>query len=96
MFISERIITFFCKRKYFFLKKKSTFFCRKKLLDMDNIDPRGVRGGTALFFVVGKSVFEKHPNLGHVWGIIWGMSGACLGQHLGHVWGIIWGMSGAS
>ena len=52
---------------------------------MDNIDPRGVRGGTALFFFVGKSVFEKHPNLGHVWGIIWGMSGACLGQHLGHI-----------
>ena len=33
--------------------------------------------------------------LGHVWGIIWGMSGAssgaCLGHHLRHVWG----MSGA-
>ena len=38
--------------------------------------------------------------LGHVWSIIWGMSGAtsgaCLGHHLGHVWGNIWGMSGAS
>ena len=43
-------------------------------------------------------------NLGHVWGIIWGMSGACLRHHLGHhlgyvwgiIWGINWGMSGAS
>ena len=31
-------------------------------------------------------------NLGHVWGIIWGMSG----HHLGHAWGIIWCMSGES
>ena len=26
------------------------------------------------------------------WGIIWGMSGACLWHHLGHVLGIIWGI----
>ena len=35
-------------------------------------------------------------HLGHVWGIIWGISGACIGHHLGYVLGIIWVMSGAS
>ena len=30
-------------------------------------------------------------HLGHVWGIIWGMSG----HYLGHAWGIIWVMSRA-
>ena len=34
-------------------------------------------------------------HLGHVWVIIWGMSGAYLEHHLGHVWGTIWGMSRA-
>ena len=33
--------------------------------------------------------------LGHVWGIIWGMSRVSSGACLGHVLGIIWGMSGA-
>ena len=31
---------------------------------------------------------KDHPSgtiLEHVWGIIWGMSGACLEQHLGHI-----------
>ena len=61
-----------------------------------------LKSGTARFSQVqlGTGVWCLGKHLWDVRGIIWGMSGACLGHHLGyhlgHVWSLIWGMSGAS